>query len=84
MKRLSKIYKKGCGLIFNDDDVLEFEEEMIMDKIKKQRKKYLNPNAKAFMHKFLKKIKWMEQTNDNKKTDVKEFQITQKHYNRVQ
>lgn len=57
MKRLSKIYKKGCGLIFNDDDVLEFEEEMIMDKIKKQKKKYLNPNAKAFMHKFLKKIK---------------------------
>lgn len=76
MKRLSKIYKKGCGLIFNDDDVLEFEEEMIMDKIKKQKKKYLNPNAKAFMHKFLKKIKWMEQTNDNKKIDIKEFQIT--------
>lgn len=56
MKRLSKIYKKGCGLIFNDDDVLEFEEEMITNKIKKQKKKYLNPNAKAFIHKFLKMI----------------------------
>lgn len=54
MKRLSKIYKKGCGLIF--DDVLEFEEEMITNKIKKQKKKYLNPNAKAFIHKFLKMI----------------------------
>lgn len=57
MKRLSKIYKKGYGLMFNDSDVLEFEEEMIMNKTKKQKKKYLNPNAKAFAHKFLKMIK---------------------------
>ena len=28
MKRLSKIYKKGYGLIFNDDDVLEFEKKV--------------------------------------------------------
>ena len=54
MKRLSKIYKKGCGLISSDYDVLEFEEEIINDKFKKQRKRYLNPNAKAFIHKFLK------------------------------
>lgn len=54
MKRLSKIYKKGCGLLLSDCDVLEFEEEMINDKSKKQRKRYLNPNAKAFVHKFLK------------------------------
>lgn len=57
MKRLTKIYKKGYGLIFNDEDVLEFEEEMISSKNKKQKKRYLNPNAKAFTHKFLKMMK---------------------------
>ncbi len=57
MERLTKIYKKGYGLIFNDEDVLEFEEEMINNKNKKQKKRYLNPNAKAFTHKFLKMMK---------------------------
>ena len=36
-------------------DILEFEEELINSKNKKRR--YLNPNAKAFMHKFLKMMK---------------------------
>lgn len=36
-------------------DILEFEEELINSKNKKKR--YLNPNAKAFMHKFLKMMK---------------------------
>lgn len=82
MKRLSKIYRKGFGLVLFDDDVedrvnefdgndsieyktmnmgngdiLEFEEEMISSKNKKQKKRYLNPNAKAFAHKFLKMMK---------------------------
>lgn len=80
MKRLSKIYKKGIGLVLYDEDdedklnefdgndsieykaknmangdILEFEEEMINNSSKKKR--YLNPNAKAFMHKFLKMMK---------------------------
>lgn len=57
MERLVKIYKKGYGLMFDNDDVLEFEEEMINNKNKKQKKRYLNPNAKAFAHKFLKMMK---------------------------
>lgn len=42
------------------DDVFDIEEELINKKNKKQKRKYLNPNAKAFVHKFLKMMKRME------------------------
>ena len=41
----------------NDEKYLELEEKLLVNKNKKQKRKYLNPNAKAFMHKFLKMIK---------------------------
>ena len=41
----------------DDEKYLELEEELLANKNKKQKRKYLNPNAKAFIHKFLKMIK---------------------------
>ena len=38
----------------NKDDLWFFEENMILESIRKHKKHYLNPNAKAFIHKFLK------------------------------
>lgn len=36
---------------------IELEEKLRDKQNKKERKKYLNPNAKAFVHKFLKMVK---------------------------
>lgn len=38
----------------NKDDLCFFEESMILESLRKHKKHYLNPNAKAFIHKFLK------------------------------
>ena len=53
-KILSKIYKKGSGLILEDEDILEFEEELLNNQNKKLKKHYLKSDAKAFVHKLLK------------------------------
>ncbi len=36
---------------------IELEEKLRDKQNKKERKKYLNPNAKAFVHKFLKMVR---------------------------
>ena len=39
------------------NDLVIFEENMILESLRKHKKHYLNPNAKAFIHKFLKNNK---------------------------
>ncbi len=53
---LVKIFANVVVLLkkINKDDLWFFEENMILDSIRKHKKHYLNPNAKAFIHKFLK------------------------------
>ena len=50
--------KHETNLVRKDfDNLLKKIYDTFQTNDKKQKKKYLNPNAKAFMHKFLKKIK---------------------------
>lgn len=41
---------------YNNIENVMYEEKLITEKQKKQKKHYLNPNAKSFVHKFLKVI----------------------------
>ena len=63
-KLVSKICKKGRGLILSDTDkdkvwnfygdsnVFEFEEELLQQQDRKLKKHYLKSDAKAFVNKF--------------------------------
>lgn len=68
-KLASKICKKGRGLIssntdknkvwnfYGDNNVFEFEEELLQQQDKKLKKHYLKPDAKAFVNKFKRMLK---------------------------
>ena len=68
-KLVSKICKKGRGLVLTDADknkawnfygdsnIFEFEEELRQKKDKKLKKHYLKSDAKAFVNKFKKMLR---------------------------
>lgn len=51
---MSKVNKLTNKIKMDELEVLNFEEQLILQKIKQQKKHYLNPQSKSFIHKFLK------------------------------